>query len=52
MLAKAAASLDILSGGRFELGLGAGGYWDAIERYGGGRRDPREATAALEEAIP
>lgn len=37
MLAKAVASLDVLSGGRMELGLGAGGYWDAIESFGGGR---------------
>jgi alkanesulfonate monooxygenase SsuD/methylene tetrahydromethanopterin reductase-like flavin-dependent oxidoreductase (luciferase family) len=41
----------VLSGGRFELALGAGGFWDAIEAYGGPRREPRDALAALEEAI-
>lgn len=51
VLAKAAASIDVLSGGRFELGLGAGGFWDAIEAYGGPRRTPGDALAALEEAI-
>ena len=51
VLARAAASLDLLSGGRVELGLGAGAFWDAIEANGGPRRSPGEAVAALEEAI-
>ena len=51
MLAKAAASIDLLSGGRFELGLGAGAFWDAIEAYGGPRRTPGVALAALREGI-
>lgn len=51
MMAKAAASIDVLSGGRFELGLGAGAFWEAIEAYGGPRRTPGAALAALREAI-
>jgi alkanesulfonate monooxygenase SsuD/methylene tetrahydromethanopterin reductase-like flavin-dependent oxidoreductase (luciferase family) len=51
MLAKAAASLDVLSGGRVEVGLGAGAFWDAVEAMGGPRRTPKESVDALEEAI-
>lgn len=51
MLARSAASLDLLSGGRVELGIGAGAYWDAIEANGGPRRSPAESLDALDEAI-
>lgn len=51
MLGKAAASMDVMSGGRFELGLGAGAMWDAVAAMGGPRRKPGEAVDALVEAI-
>lgn len=51
MLAETCATLDLLSGGRFELGLGAGGNWPAIESMGSRRLRPGQAIDALEEAI-
>lgn len=51
VLARSAASLDLLTGGRIMLGLGAGAFWDAIVAMGGPRRTPGEGVDALSEAI-
>ncbi|HET8603580.1 MAG TPA: LLM class flavin-dependent oxidoreductase [Marmoricola sp.] len=51
VLARSVATLDRLTGGRVELGLGAGAFWDAVVAAGGERRTPGEAVAALAEAI-
>lgn len=51
VMARAVASLDRLSGGRVELGIGAGAFWDAIAAMGGRRLTPGQSITALEEAI-
>ena len=51
VLANSVATLDLLSGGRADLGIGTGGFWDAIVAAGGPRRAPGEAVDALIEAI-
>lgn len=51
IIAKTAASLDVMFPGRFRLGLGAGGHWDAIDALGGPRRSPGAAVDAFQEAL-
>jgi alkanesulfonate monooxygenase SsuD/methylene tetrahydromethanopterin reductase-like flavin-dependent oxidoreductase (luciferase family)/iron-sulfur cluster repair protein YtfE (RIC family) len=51
VLARSVASLDVLSGGRVDLGLGAGTFWDAIAAMGGRRLTPGQSVDALAEAI-
>jgi alkanesulfonate monooxygenase SsuD/methylene tetrahydromethanopterin reductase-like flavin-dependent oxidoreductase (luciferase family) len=51
VMARSAAGLDRLTGGRIELGLGAGAFWDGIVAMGGEKKTPGQSIEALEEAI-
>ncbi|HEY2791742.1 MAG TPA: LLM class flavin-dependent oxidoreductase [Micromonosporaceae bacterium] len=51
VLARSVASLDRLTGGRVELGLGAGAFNTAVVANGGPERSPAASIDALEEAI-
>jgi luciferase-like monooxygenase/hemerythrin HHE cation binding domain-containing protein len=51
VLARSVATLDLITGGRVELGLGAGGFLDAVAANGGPRLTTGQSITALEEAI-
>ncbi|OGR24233.1 MAG: hypothetical protein A2139_11150 [Desulfobacca sp. RBG_16_60_12] len=52
MLVQEVATLDLLSGGRFELGLGAGWWRADYESLGIPFDPPRVRVSRLEEAVP
>ncbi|WP_052460875.1 LLM class flavin-dependent oxidoreductase [Microbacterium gorillae] len=51
MLARTVATLSDISNDRFVLGIGAGGFWDAIVRMGVPRLTPGEAVESFEKSI-
>jgi alkanesulfonate monooxygenase SsuD/methylene tetrahydromethanopterin reductase-like flavin-dependent oxidoreductase (luciferase family) len=51
MLAKAAASLSVLTDGRIHLGVGGGAFADAIASMGGLPRRGKQMVAFTEEAL-
>jgi F420-dependent oxidoreductase-like protein len=50
-LAKVAATVDIISGGRVEMGIGAGWYEQEWRAYGYGFPRPGERLARLDEGV-
>jgi alkanesulfonate monooxygenase SsuD/methylene tetrahydromethanopterin reductase-like flavin-dependent oxidoreductase (luciferase family) len=51
MLATSVASLDVITNGRVELGLGSGGFGRAVQAMGGIPWSGADAVTALSEAI-
>lgn len=51
LVAKMASTLDVISGGRFEIGIGAGWKRDEWEAYGYGFPETRERLDALGDAL-
>jgi hypothetical protein len=51
VLARSVATLDLISGGRVELGLGAGGFLNAVAANGGPQLTTGGSIGALEEAL-
>lgn len=51
VLARSVATLDLITGGRVELGLGAGGFREAVAANGGPELTAGQSITALEEAL-
>jgi len=51
LLAKMAASLDVISGGRFDLGIGWGSVPAELEKFGFGPEPPVVRAAKLRESL-
>jgi F420-dependent oxidoreductase-like protein len=50
-LAKVSSCIDVASGGRLEMGIGAGWYWDEFNSYGYGFPEPRERIGYLADTV-